>query len=276
MDLSQYLRVVNRFRWIVACGVVLAVVLSALSLVKIDSNGTISYRSAERWSSTATVFVTQKGFPLGRSIYDEVIQTGGTSSVPRYNDPSRFASYAQLYAQIASSDLLRREMRKNAPPRGSVNASAGVDPRNPGIVLPLVEIQGTGTSAEAAHQATTWATSSLITYIARQQAANKIAPGKRVILRILDNPSTPTLIAGRSKTRPAFIFFAVLTACAALIFTLDNLKRQTPQTTRTTTEPQLTTATEPQPLTPTQQPQPLTPTQQPQPAAGRWSRGAHG
>lgn len=253
----------SRFRWIVACGVALAVVLAALSLVKIDSNG-ISYRGTERWASSATVFVTQKGFPLGRSVYDEVIQTGETSYVPRFNDPSRFASYAQLYAQIASSDLLRQEMRRGAPPRGSVNASAGVDSRNPGIVLPLVEIQGTGTTAQTAQQASTWATRSLIAYIAQQQAANKIPPGKRVILRILDHPSPATLIAGRKKTRPVFIFLAVLTACAALVFTLDNLKRQT-------ATPTLSSATQPR-----TEPQPLTPTEHPETAVGRWSRGARG
>jgi hypothetical protein len=264
MDLSQYLRVVRRFWGIVVVGVLLAVLLGVLSLVKIDlASGKVSYRGSERWASTASVFVTQKGFPLGRSIYDEVIRTSDTTSVSRFNDPSRFASYAQLYAQIASSDLLRSEMRKGAPPRGSVSAAAGTDVRNPGIVLPLVEITGTGQTAKAAQHATTWATRSLIDYIQQQQAANKIAPGKRVILRILDQPSPPTLIAGRSKTRPVFIFLAVLTACAALIFTLDNLKRPTTTQHLTRTEP----------LT---EPQQLTPTEQPQTAVGRWSRGARG
>ena len=259
MDLSQYLRVMRRFWVIVVFGVLLASVLALLSLVRIDlAAGTVSYRGSERWASNATVFVTQKGFPLGRSIYDEVIPTSDTTSVSRFNDPSRFASYAQLYAQIASSDLLRREMRKGAPPYGSVSAAAGTDPRNPGIILPLVEIQGTGTTAKAAQHATSWATRSLIDYIQQQQAASQIAPGKRVILHILDQPSPPTLIVGRSKTRPVFIFFAVLTACAALIFTLDNLKRPTPQHLTST-----------EPLT---EPQPLTPTEQPQPAVGRWSR----
>ena len=269
MDLSHYLRVLNRFRAIVAGGLLLAILLALLSLVKIDlASGSVRYRDSERWASTATVFVTQKGFPLGRSIYDEVIQTGETSSVPRYNDPSRFASYAQLYAQIASSDLLRREMRRGAPPRGSVSASAGVDVRNPGIVLPLVEIQGTGPTAKTAHNATAWATRALLGYITRQQTANKIPPGKRVILRILDQPSTPTLIAARSKTRPVFIFFAVLTACAALVFTLDNLKRQ-PQPQPTAAQP--LTSTDP----PRIDPRPL-PTPKPQTTLGGSSRGASG
>jgi hypothetical protein len=134
--------------------------------------------------------------------------------------------------------------------RRASTATASVDPRNPGIVLPLVQIQGNGPTAQDARHATTWATNALLTYIRKQQTTNKIAPDKRVILRILDNPSTPTLLAGRSKTRPTFVFLAVLTACAALVFILDNRKRQ------------------PRPVTEVQP----TVEQPPQTAVGRWSR----
>jgi hypothetical protein len=255
MDLNQYLSVFWRHRLIVACGIALALALALLTLVKVDlSNGLkLSYRGNQLWASSATVFVTQQGFPLGRSIYDEVLPVkspGDTTYVPRYADPSRFSSYAQLYAQLTSSDLLRSEMPRNAPPRGSVTATASVDPRNPGIVLPLVQIQGNGPTAQDARHATTWATNALLTYIRKQQTTNKIAPDKRVILRILDNPSTPTLLAGRSKTRPTFVFLAVLTACAALVFILVNRKRQ------------------PRPVTEVQP----TVEQPPQTAVGRWSR----
>jgi hypothetical protein len=262
MDLNQYLRVFGRHRVIVACGVLLATALALLTFVKVDpANGfKLSYRGTELWSSGATVFDTQQGFPLGRSIYDEVVPVnspGDTTYVPRYADPSRFSSYAQLYAQLTSSDLLRRQMPRNAPPPGRVSATAAVDPRNPGLVLPLVQIQGTGPTTQDAKQATNWATNALLTYIQQQQTANKIAPGKRVILRILDNPSTPTLLAGRSKTRPAFVFIAVLTACAALIFTLDNLKRQPHAKPRPLpAQPTHPTAVEQQPR-PLQQPGPV-------------------
>lgn len=258
MDLNQYLRVLWRFRIIVAAGLVLAILLAVLSVAKVDlGNGrpSLSYRGSERWASGSSVFVTQKGFPLGRSIYDQVVPTGDNGYVPRFNDPSRFASYAQLYAELVSSDLLRTQVRRGAPPPGSVSATAASDPRNPGIVLPLVQIQGTGATPQAADHATTWATNALISYVQHQQVTNKIAPSKRVLLHVLDNPSTPTLIAGRSKTRPAFIFFAILTACAALVFTLDNLKPQK----------QPKTATQPLTTEPQQPPQPVR-------AASRWPR----
>ena len=65
------------FAVLVAVGFVLAVALAVLTMVRVDRERLrVSYRDSEQWSSTAQVFVTQEGFPLGRSIYDEVIPVG--------------------------------------------------------------------------------------------------------------------------------------------------------------------------------------------------------
>lgn len=233
MDLSVYLGTLWRFRVLVAIGFVLATALALLTLFKVDvANGfAASYRDSEQWSSTAQVFVTQEGFPLGRSIYDEVIPVGpsgndpGTTSyVPRYADPSRFSSYANLYARLVTSDLLARRIERDGPLPGTVGASAGVDPRNPGIVLPIVEIQGLATSPVDARETARRATRALLAYVAQEQAAAEIAPSRRIILRVLDEPAPATLVVGRSMARPVFVFLAVLMACAALVFVLENLR----------------------------------------------------
>lgn len=233
MDLSVYLRTFWRFRFLVAIGFVLAIALALLTMFRIDTtNGfDASYRDSEQWSSTAQVFVTQEGFPLGRSIYDEVIpvgpggtDSGTTSYVPRYADPSRFSSYANLYARLVTSDLLARRMERDGPLRGAIAASAGVDPRNPGIVLPIVEIQGLAPSPADARETARRATQALLAYVAQEQAAAKIAPNRRIILRVLDDPTPATLVVGRSMARPVFVFLAVLIACAGLVFVLENLR----------------------------------------------------
>jgi hypothetical protein len=233
MDLGLYVRTFWRFRVLVACGFLLAATLALLTYVRIDLNNgfAMSYRDSEQWSSTAQVFVTQEGFPLGRSIYDEVLPVGpsggdpnATQYVPRYADPSRFASYANLYARLVTSDLLRRRIENGQRLPGTVNASAGVDPRNPGIVLPIVEIQGLASSAADARETTRRATQALLAYVREEQNAAKIASSKRIILRVLDDPTPPTLVVGRSLTRPVFVFLAVMIACAGLVFVLENLR----------------------------------------------------
>ena len=234
MDLNLYLRVLWRFRILALIGLLLATLLALLSLVKVDvSNGfDLSYRDSEQWASSASIFITQEGFPLGRSIYDEVVPVGSpgttdpnaTSYVPRYNDPGRFASYAPLYARLASSDLLKNEMLRDGPLPGTVSASPGTDPTNPGVILPLVEIRGFATTAADAKATAARATRALVDYVRQQQAGNKIAVDSRVILRVLDEPSPPVLATPRTKTRPVFVFIAVLLAVAGLIFLLENVR----------------------------------------------------
>jgi hypothetical protein len=240
MDVNLYLRVLWRFRVLAAIGLLLATALALAALVKVsfDDGLQVSYRGSEQWSSSSSIFVTQQGFPLGRSIYDEVVPVGGqggsadgtlpdaSSYVPRFADPSRFSSYAQLYARLAASDLLKQRMLRDGPLQGSVGAAAGTDPRNPGIVLPLVEIQGIAATADAARTTAARATSALVGYVEQEQTANEIAKNRRIILRVLNEPSTPVLLAPRSKTRPVFIFAAVLIAVAGLIFLLENMRPQ--------------------------------------------------
>lgn len=236
MDINLYLRVLWRWRTVVVLGLVLATALAALSLVRVSwSGGSVEakYRGQEQWASAATVFVTQAGFPLGRSIYDEAVPVqpagkdpNGQSYVPRFADPSRFSSYAQLYARLASSDLLKRQMALDGPLKGSVSADAATDARNPGIALPLVEIQGLAATARDAQELAGRATKALVSYVEREQTANAIAPSRRVILRVLNEPSPPIVVTPRSKTRPVFVFVAVMMAFAALIFVLQNLRPQ--------------------------------------------------
>ena len=60
--------------------------------------------------------------------------------------------------------------------RGNVAASAGVDPRNPGIVLPIVEIQGVATSAAYARETARRATQALLAYVEQEQCGRQDRP----------------------------------------------------------------------------------------------------
>ena len=94
MDIGLYGRVIWRHKLVVFSGVILAVVLAALSYVRIDANG-VSYRGSEQWVSYETISVTQPGFEEGR-----LNQSGA--------DPSRLTLLATLYSKnIFDADGVR-------------------------------------------------------------------------------------------------------------------------------------------------------------------------
>ena len=70
MDLQLYLRVLSRFRVLIFGGLFLAFVLAVFSYVRVGlSNGSpkLAYRQTQLFQSDSKVFVTQKGFPWGRT-----------------------------------------------------------------------------------------------------------------------------------------------------------------------------------------------------------------
>ena len=79
MDLQLYFRVLWRFRFLMAIGLLAALALSALSLVSVGPSG-VSYRQQEVWSSSAKLLVSQDGFPEGRSITETAFDWGFTNT----------------------------------------------------------------------------------------------------------------------------------------------------------------------------------------------------
>ena len=70
MDLGLYFRVLWRFRFLVALGLLAAFALAALSLFSVSPSG-VTYRQSEVWSASAKILVSQEGFPEGRSITEQ-------------------------------------------------------------------------------------------------------------------------------------------------------------------------------------------------------------
>ena len=239
MDLELYFRVLWRFRIIVLTGLSLALGLMLLSTMRVSFEGLspkFTYRESEQWASDVTLLVTQPGFPLGRSILDDVVpvdpgdgasqssEEGAASDfVPRYGDPSRFSNLAVVYAHLATSDEVMRLAHPRGPLPGIVTAQAMVNPDSGGI-LPIVLIRGTSATPAAAAGLAERAGASLRKYIARQQAANRIKADRRVALEYINHAQRPVLLMPRSKTRPMFTFLAVLIATIGLVFVLENLR----------------------------------------------------
>ncbi len=228
MDVANYMRVLWRFRLLAAAGMVLALLLATLSVARVawDNSPKLTYRQSETWTSTSTLFVTQSGFPLGRSFYNRVAPLPNGESVSVYQDPSRFSSYAVLYANLAMSDQVKQAMLRSGPLDGIVLASVPSQPSNTAIALPIVQVSGVATTGNAAKQTARRATRALIAYVTNQQTASRIPESQRVLLRVLNKPQPAVLAKARSKTRPVATFLAIAFMVVGLIFVLENLRPQ--------------------------------------------------
>jgi hypothetical protein len=230
MDLRLFARVITRFKWVVIAGTVLALALALLSYVRvgIGSGGLkITYRSPQIWASRATLLLTQAGLPWGRSTYpspqfDSAGRPIITPNTPQYADTSRFASLTPFYSEIANSDPVRARM---AGVPGSIQATPVADPitQNP---LPFLQFIGLGLSAKDAAIAADRGIKAFLGYLRDQQSANAIPPKQRVTIEVVNRPAPPVIAVPRHKTRPIFIFVALMFATVALAFILENLRPQ--------------------------------------------------
>lgn len=229
MDLGAFVRVMWRFRWLMVAGLVLASLAAFFSIARIDtSRGTpaITYREHEQWISASTVFVTQKGFPWGRAVLDEMVRVEGESGnpiyVPRYGDPGRYSGLAALYAELAKSDAVHRDAMTGAG-RGEYYEPEVVATPNAGA-LPLLYIKGYGPTPEAAQRISDRATSAFRDFIASEQVRNNIPAEKRVEVVVTQQAIPAELFEARSPARPVFLFLLILMLFVALSFALENMR----------------------------------------------------
>jgi hypothetical protein len=212
VDLQLYLRVIWRFRLLVLTGLVLAIALAFLAMVRITSEG-VAYRDSETWASKARLFVTQKGFPWGRA----VTQDETTAA------PDRFTSLAVLYAQFAESDEVKAIMRRDGPVKGDVLATPVVSPSGD-FSLPLIDVTGVATDALTAESVTARATKAILEYLGQQQDEANVPDEDRVIVQVVAQPEQAQLLESRPLTRPIVVFLVTLFGTVGLAFILHNLR----------------------------------------------------
>jgi hypothetical protein len=232
MDLHLYLRVLWRFRVLVAAGFLLGLLLATLSVVRVDPGGApvVSYREKEQWVSVATLLVTQPEFPLGRSVFEEQVPPVGTDRpqtfTPKYAPSSRFVELANVYAELVTGDAVRERMLEDGPVGGLVEAVPLVAQNGSDAPLPMVGIRGLATTPERAVTVAERASKAFQAYLAAEQNRDGVPPGERVVLREVRQPTlaTTVLLEGRSKTVPIVVFLTVMLAVVGLAFVFENLR----------------------------------------------------
>jgi hypothetical protein len=201
--------------------------LTFLALYRVDvSHGVkLSHRQASSYEADATLFVTQPGFPWGRTVTPYLPGNAKTArhSVP-VADETRLATLTALYAQLAMSDPVRHKLQ--GVDAGKTKLSVTPVPAPPYVnpaILPLLTVAAIApTQAEAIELANT-ASARFDSWLARQQESAGIPVEQRVKLEIVDHALKAKLAGHRSKTLPGIIFLGLLAMTFGFIFVRENL-----------------------------------------------------
>ena len=227
MDFKLYGRVLWRFRLIVLAGVCFGLALAFLSFVRVsfaDGKPTFAYRQSEVWESEARLFVTQRGFPWGRTA-PEYLPAGLEDRAPPVpeSDPGRLANLATLYAEFAKGDFVQSVVgRKRAPL--VVVEPVPAPPLSSPPILPLISVRALGPTPAAAAALARQTANALLAFVRREQGEARIPDASRVQLVPLSRPNSAIRVKERGKTVPMIVFVAVLMAACGLAFILENLR----------------------------------------------------
>jgi hypothetical protein len=206
MDLNLFFRVIRRFKFIVILGVIVATSLALLSFARITNDG-LAYRQPKQWSSTQQLNVATYVPPRFRM----------NTETP---DPIVVAqAYATLATSNAVATIIRREA--NGKPPGKL-LSSNV-PNFDGSASRIFALEGVSTSKAGARAMVKLATRAFYEYVPGYNAEN-FQPPVKVTLTQLGGPAAPKIIKSPSKTRPVFVFLAVLIAFIGIAFILENLR----------------------------------------------------
>jgi hypothetical protein len=231
VDLELYLRVIWRFRVLVAVGLVLAVVLAVLSTARISfahGKPELSYRQSETYEANTILLVTQKGSAWGApatSATGPAGQTGAASLA----DPSDFSGLATFWAQLVSSDRVQAMIASQLPAseRRKVQVQAAASLPDPSVyngVLPFIAIQGLAGNPKTAIDASLVGAHVFTRYVATQQAHAGIRPNARVVLSLVQRAAQVKLVVPRKKTVPIAVFLTIMIATLGAAFVLENLR----------------------------------------------------
>jgi hypothetical protein len=233
MDLQLYIRVIWRFRFLVLGGLILALLLAFASIAKISFDGgtpSVTFREKEKWVSVGTLLVTEPGFPLGRSVFEEEVPPVGTDKpqtfTPNFAPSNRFIELSNVYTELVTGDEVREIMLRDGPIRGLVESSALVATNGSDAPLPMLAIRGVASTPEGAMLVAQRANKAFEEFLATKQARDAIPSDERAVLTQVRQPSpaTTVLLEGRSKTVPIVVFLTVMLAVIGLAFILENLR----------------------------------------------------
>ena len=150
---------------------------------------------------------------------------GGDGPVAN-GDLTRLTALANLYVQLANSDIIRTLVAKKAPSTLALFASQNysISPSFYSTPLPIVTLTASSRTGALAVSDAQASANVLKTYLRHQQNAAKIDPSNRVVVQELQTPKKAVVVNTTKKTLPAVVFLTIMLAVLGLVFVLENLR----------------------------------------------------
>ena len=183
MDLRLFGRVLWRYRLLIVGGWIVASLAAFLSFVSVGSDGA-TYRQAEKWSSFEDLYITERGFPEGRTIVGDPVEGAAAEGGIIFSDLDRLVGLTTVYAELVNSDAVKAIMLREGPIPGEVLAEQfTVSQGRTG--LPVLRVTATAPSAPAAVGLAQRQTAAFQEYVSTEQEAAGIKARDRVVINVL-------------------------------------------------------------------------------------------
>jgi hypothetical protein len=230
MNLARHAAVLWRFRGVTAAGLLLGILLAVYASYDISTSGMVR-RGHPTYTSRSQLLVTQPGCPECRSVLPVTPPISSTSNEQQidpnqleFADPNRFNTLADLYTKLIVSD----EVLASIP--GHPSAAQIVASPLPAVsgapILPIIQLDTSAGSAEAAQRLNSDTGKALRNLIARDSRRNGVSTSKAVQFETIQAPSPGALAAGASYTASILALLLVLVGTVALTHLLENLRNR--------------------------------------------------
>ncbi|SMH27733.1 hypothetical protein SAMN06295885_0029 [Rathayibacter oskolensis] len=228
MSVPLYLRVLWSYKWLLAVGLIVAV-LAAMAAGYTVKDGEIVSRAESTYQADTTILLGGGSRSYVQAEVPGQTITEGTTAAQQ-ND---LTNTAVIYAYLVSGSEIRAQVEAAIGPLADTEQLSAVrrttqpagSEQNPGrFSLPILSIVGASTDPDRAVLISQTASTIFQSYLAAQQDASGIAPEQRVTLTVTDqgaaaeqdgsNPIIPIAITG----------VGVFLAFIALAFILYNIR----------------------------------------------------
>jgi hypothetical protein len=228
MELRQHLAVAWRFRFIIATGVIVGIVVAILASFSVSGSG-LKWRSDQTLQSDSTLFVTQTGFPWGRVTLPT--PTPGVTPPPaatnkerrEYGQPERFSDLAVLYSYLASSSQVYALIQPRPPKPDQIVITPVLNEAS-GAGLPLLKVNASANTGAEARRLNAATIEALRKYLEEEQARNGIDEDQRVQIQVVNPPGPAKVTEGRSYLGSVIAFILAVAGAFGLAYLLENLR----------------------------------------------------